>query len=170
MPYPLNLWSAILERPVSEAELPADWKETIELVLINQALNRNTRYNVKDVILAHYRDGRPVNQIAKDERVSAAGISLTRDDIVYVLQRSCKDFLITGWAATKQEALPIPAFAFPPRVVKALIWAEISTIGALCKCTEKELRKRCRNLGEKGIEQVKSVLAEHELALRESTN
>ena len=174
-PYPLNLWSDVLEKAVSAEELPKDWEPALDHVFSTLKTEKE-----KEVLLHYYKDGLSLSATGDLYGVTSERIRQQMNAAIRRLRYPArKMFFLYGWkeglAATEQivaeqakwDKNRVVDLGLGVRVWNCLIRAGVDTVNKLLLCTEEDLR-RMRGMGELNVQGVKRKLAQHGLALRES--
>lgn len=183
--YPLNLWSVVLERPISTEELPEDWEPALDHVLSTLGSDKK-----KEIVLNRYKDKLTLAAIGDLYGLSwqAVGQSIGRT-IDKLRQPDRKVFFLYGWerGLESSESKPLDVKRQTIRAIKpshltschaigpidlsvrpfnCLMNSGIDTIDKLLQCTEEDLYNM-RNMGELCVNEIKAKLALSGLSLHE---
>lgn len=173
LPYPMNLWSAVLGRLVSCDELPEDWELALDCVL-----NALKTEKEKEILLHYYKDGLSLSATGDLYGVTSERIRQQMNAAMRRLRHPVrKAFFLYGWekglaaaeqVAAEQEELTkdqLQKLGLSIRPWNCLIMAGVDTISKLVQCTEEDLYQM-RNMGKKSVQEIKEKLAERGLALK----
>lgn len=166
-PYPLNIWSTVFQKEVSQEELPPDWEDALNHVLATMPHKR-----AKETLLLYFREKytldevgkafgvtrssaeqnmlKTIDQLRKPTRLIILGYGLAKGREKHTAMLSDKE--LTANAAV--ENLPLSV-----RAIHCLRRADIKTIGQLREYSDEDLFK-IRNLGEGTLREIKRALAE----------
>lgn len=166
--WPTNLWSTVLQKRVTEQELPEDWEKALDYVL-------NERIDTKkaEIVLYYFRDGMTLQEIGNKYGLSLEAIRQHTGKAIRAMRYpSWRVYLIYGLekgkmviaeeqAAAKETRLDggtIDVLNLSVRSYNCLRRAGIDTVEQLAQCNDEDLA-RLRNLGAKSLREIKDRIA-----------
>lgn len=169
--YPLNLWSDVFARSVTEAELPEDWEETVHNLFHALSNPHHARKReIETILFLYYRDGHTAGQIADLHHTTSLAIFEAIQGAIRRLQQApmCH-YLQCGLKAMSCRQITeddkVTVLSLPTLVSNAVQRGGYITVGQLLQCTEADLLS-IRGFGQKSIPYIKTALAAHGLSLR----
>ena len=189
LPYPANLWSAVLSKTIIQEELPHDWEATIEYMY--EAVKSQRQ---REIINHFFQYKLTLEEIGEMYGISREGI---RQNIIKTIRRfrhplnirvmkygiarviQMKEQHIGAWEmegssnsntleptdSSYLNRIPLDELSLPNRVYNCLRRNGISTIGLLLNYTSNDLMKM-RNMGNGGINIIKASLENVSLRLK----
>lgn len=165
--WPLNLWSTVFKKEITEEDLPVDWEQALEYVL--NTIGKD--YHV-DAICRYYRDNETWHGIGNDCGTTRETIRQRATRALELMRQPSRSIFLSygyqkGLSMLKDEkgvtATPetddIASLILSERALNGLRRGNILTITQLTRCTEAHLHG-LRNIGPKTIEEIKLSLAE----------
>lgn len=172
-PYPLNLWSDVLDKAVSAEELPGDWEPALDHVLSTLKTEKE-----REILLHYYKDGLSLSATGDLYEVTSERIRQQMNAAIRRLRYPArKVFFLYGWKDGLTAAEQIVAerekwdknrvddLGLSVRAWNCLIRAGVDTVDKLQQCTEEDL-SQMRNMGKKSVDEIKAKLALRGLSLR----
>jgi len=175
--WPVNLWSAVLNRPVREEELPEDWEAALEKVL-----SLEERRPVYRSILLYFRDKLTLQEIANVYNVTQEYIRQVIGKTVRRLRHPNRRWVMcfglekaqliqeaTGscWGNGEiiDESYPVDALDLGPKSLLLLKRNDILSIKDLTRKSKKDILK-IRGLGKTCLREIQKCLADCGFSLR----
>lgn len=185
LPYPRNLWSTVLGRPIHQGELPPDWADT--LTHLFDSLNNPKK---GDILLLYFKDNQTIRQIQQNHKGIYKSIRHHLESSVQMLQHPPRVHILEYgikqasymrenklgfWSDTSSLCedghmenvldLDIDVLGLNSRPCMALKRSGIFTVGDLLCRTKMELLSS-RSLGAKSVNDIEMCLMKHRLSLR----